>query len=232
MQNNIQILCTRPVDETTHDLCLANNIELNVFSFIATEPIETVEVQQEIENALSLSATVIFTSMNAVEAVAEFLFDEQPAWKIFCIGNTTKELVQKYFGEDKIAGTAQDALALAEVIIADGETSEIIFFCGDKRRDELPSALKAANIDVQEIIVYETIQVQHKIEKDYHGVLFFSPSAVESFFSVNKLNSETALFAIGNTTAQAIKKYCNNKIITGEDPGKQNLVEKMIEYFT
>ncbi|MEO5943350.1 MAG: uroporphyrinogen-III synthase [Ferruginibacter sp.] len=232
MQNKIQILCTRPVDDTAKDLCIANNIELNVFSFIATEPIETVEVQQEIENALSLSATVIFTSMNAVEAVAEFLFDEQPGWRIFCIGNTTNELVKKYFGEDKIAGTAQDALALAEVIIEEGEATEVVFFCGDKRRDELPSALNAADIDVQEIVVYETIQVQHKIEKEYHGILFFSPSAVESFFLVNKLNSETVLFAIGNTTAQAIKKYCNNKTITGEEPGKQNLVEKMIEYFT
>ena len=52
MQNKIEILCTRPVDESIKDLCAANNISVEVISFIDTTPIETVEVQQEIENAL------------------------------------------------------------------------------------------------------------------------------------------------------------------------------------
>ena len=232
MQNKIQILCTRPVDESTVELCVKNNIALDVFSFIATEPIETVEVQQEIENALILSTAVIFTSMNAVEAVAEFLFDEQPAWSIFCIGNNTRQLVQKYFGEEYIAGFAQDASALAELIIAGGDVETAVFFCGDKRRDELPEKLRENNIELNEIVVYETNAIHQKMSKEYHGILFFSPSAVDSFFAANKVNSGTVLFAIGNTTASAIKKFTGNKIIIAEEAGKQNLVEKMVEYFT
>lgn len=231
MQNKIEILCTRPVDESIIDVCAANNISVEVISFIDTTPIETVEVQQEIENALLLSTAVVFTSMNAVEAVAEFLFDAQPGWRIYCMGNTTQQLVKKYFGEDCIAGTAIDAAALADVIISADE-EEVIFFCGDIRRDELPKALESNNINVQEIVVYETIAVPHKIEKDYHGILFFSPSAVESFFSANKAAAQTVFFSIGNTTAAAIKKYSDNKIITGDEPGKNALIEKVLEYFT
>jgi uroporphyrinogen-III synthase len=74
--------------------------------------------------------------------------------------------------------------------------------------------------------------VKHKIEKTYHGILFFSPSAVQSFFSNNKISDQTILFAIGNTTATEIKKYTNNKIITGDEPGKENLVTEMIRYYT
>ena len=144
--------------------------------------------------------------MNAVEAVAAHLNDYIPDWKIYCIGNTTKKLVQEYFGEDLIAETASDATELAEKIIEDNITDEVIFFCGDKRRDELPSILNEHNINVNEIEVYQTNIIQHTIEKNYDGILFFSPSAVQSFFSTNKLNDKTILFAIGNTTSSAIKK--------------------------
>ncbi|HEX9150948.1 MAG TPA: uroporphyrinogen-III synthase, partial [Flavobacterium sp.] len=86
--------------------------------------------------------------------------------------------------------------------------------------------------EVNEIVVYQTIAVPFKVEKKYHGILFFSPSAVESFFSNNKVTGQTVLFAIGKTTAMALKKYCNNKIITSDEPGKENLVRKMMEYFS
>ena len=231
MQNKITILCTRDINQAANDLCAANNILVDCISFITTEPIETVEVQQEIENALLLSTSVVFTSMNAVEAVAEFLFDAQPDWRIYCIGNTTQQLIKKYFGEDTIAGSASDAAALAEIIITE-EEEEVIFFCGDIRRNELPQALQNNNINVQEIVVYQTIALHHKIEKEYFGILFFSPSAVESFFLVNKVAEQTVFFAIGNTTASAIKKYTGNKIITADEPGKEALVEKAVEYFT
>ena len=111
-------------------------------------------------------------------------------------------------------------------------SDEVIFFCGGQRRDELPSILNDAGIEVDEIAVYQTIEVPHIIKKDYHGILFFSPSAVRSFFKVNKANGKTILFAIGNTTAAEIKKFSNNKILVSDEPGKESLVQKAIEYFT
>ncbi|MEI9955153.1 MAG: uroporphyrinogen-III synthase [Ferruginibacter sp.] len=209
----------------------AAGIVIDELSFIETAPIQTIEVQQEIEQALLLSATVVFTSMNAVEAVAAWQNEEQPDWNIYCIGTTTNKLVQEYFGEEHIAGTANAATELAELIAANEFIDEVIFFCGDQRRNELPEILQQNNIDVNEIVVYETIAVPHKINIDYHGILFFSPSAVESFFSNNKIAAQTVLFAIGNTTATTIKKFSNNKIIISDKPGKENLVQKMMEYF-
>ena len=49
---------------------------------------------------------------------------------------------------------------------------------------------------------------------------------------MDKISDQTILFAIGNTTATEIKKYTNNKIITGDEPGKENLVTEMIRYYT
>jgi len=231
-QNKIFILSTRPIDAPLINEAKHQNIEIDILSFIETVPIRSIEVQQEIENALLKSSAVVFTSMNAVEAVANELDGHQPDWRIYSIGNTTRQLVKKYFGEEAIAGTAESAAELAELIVEEDNSDDIFFFCGEQRRDELPDILRSNDIDVNEIVVYQTIQVKHKIEKTYHGILFFSPSAVQSFFSNNKISDKTILFAIGNTTATEIKKYANNKIITGDEPSKENLVMEMIRYYT
>jgi len=230
-QNKITILSTRPLSETLIEEALEQGIEIEVQSFIETEAIQSIEVQQEIEQSLLQSASIVFTSMNAVEAVAEYMNDEMPDWNIYCIGHTTQQLVKKYFGEQSIAGIADNAAGLAELIAEEGYTDEVIFFCGDQRRDELPDILRGNEIEVTEIMVYHTIATPHAISKTYNGILFFSPSAVESFFLKNKLKKETMLFAIGSTTAAAIKKKTTNSIISSDRPGKESLVEKAINYF-
>lgn len=229
-ENSIQILCTRPLSESLVEEVKEQGILVDIISFIETEPILSIEVQQEIEQALVKMAAVVFTSMNAVEAVANYI-DEQPNWRIYCIGTATQRLVKQYFGETAIAGTASDASELAELIVEDEPGEEIIFFCGDQRRDELPSILEANGLSLEEIVVYQTIAVPHKIKKTYNGILFFSPSAADSFFSVNKVNGPTLLFAIGQTTARTIKKYTSGKVIVSDEPGKESLVEKMLEMF-
>ncbi len=231
MQSKIPILCTRPLPALLLEEAADAGIAIDEISFIETESILSVEVQQEIELVSTEIATVVFTSMNAVDAVTIFLDGHQPEWMIYSIGTATGRLVKEYFGEERIAGTANDASALAELIAEDRFTDEVVFFCGDQRRDELPDILKQHDIDVNEIVVYQTIEVPRKIDKFYHGILFFSPSAVRSFFRLNKLQDKTIAFAIGNTTAIEIKKFSNNKIIISDEPGKENLVQKMMDYF-
>ena len=229
--NRINILCTRPLGSFLINEVKEQGIQIDELPFIRTEPIQSIEVQQEIEQAFLLTVPVVFTSMNAVEAVAYYQEDNQPEWDIYCIGNTTAKLVSKYFGEHRIAGTANDAESLAELIVEVGVEDEVIFFCGDQRRDKLPKMLREHDIEVDEITVYQTIALPHQIEKVYNGILFFSPSAVESFFKKNKLPQSTILFAIGNTTAAEIRKHTRNKILISDEPGKENLVRKMIDYF-
>lgn len=225
------ILCTRPVNALLVEKANAKGIALDIVSFIETEPVYTTEVQQEIEWAAIELATVVFTSMNAVESVTAMLDGHVPEWTIYCMGHRTKELVEEYFGAEAIAGTAASAIELAEKIIDTADTEEVIFFCGNRRRDELPNKLAQQGISVNEVVVYHTIPVSKKIDKEYQGILFFSPSAVESFFSKNKLTHACIVFAIGSTTKEAIQKYCSNKIVVSVLPGKDSLVEQSIKYF-
>lgn len=229
---NIHILCTRPVEKTQVEKAKQKGISLESFSFIETEAIQNIEIQQEIEWASVEETTVVFTSMNAVESVTAMLDGFVPSWSIYCMGHKTKQLVTEYFGEQAITGTADNASELANKIIENEEPEDVIFFCGNQRREELPVKLRAHHVNVNEIVVYETIQIEHTIDKVYDGILFFSPSAVESFFRKNTLSEKTVAFAIGNTTATTIHRYCPNKIMISEQPGKDELIEQAMEYFS
>ena len=91
--------------------------------------------------------------------------------------------------------------------------------------------MKAAGIVVSEVVVYETTETPEAVEKEYDGVMFYSPSAVRSFFKLNALKDEAIVFAIGATTAAEAKQFCNNKIIESNFPSKEEMVSEAIRYF-
>jgi uroporphyrinogen-III synthase len=54
---------------------------------------------------------------------------------------------------------------------------------------------------------------------------------VESFFLKNTLGKDTLCFAIGNTTADVLRKKTGNKIIIADNPGKKEMTELVIQYY-
>ena len=167
--------------------------------------------------------------MNAVEVLIDSLTEKSsiPNWKIYCIGGATLTLINKFWPADAVAGTGKNAVELAKKIIADKQ--EVVhFFCGNKRREELPTLLRQQSIEVNEYIIYETVAKSMAIEKQYDAILFFSPSAVQSFFQKNKISDSTILFAIGETTETAIKTFCSNKVVLSDFPSKEEMVEHAI----
>ena len=77
--------------------------------------------------------------------------------------------------------------------------------------------------------VYETILTPYKINFPLDGILFFSPSGVESYLQENKIEDENC-FCIGNTTAEALKYVTPNRIIANQ-PKMESVVMKCIENY-
>ena len=230
-KNKIHILCTRPVGEALLKEATQNDIFIDEISFINTKEIVNTENEKKIREFSHQNINVVFTSMNAVEAVSKFI-SAKTSWNIFCIGNTTKKLVKKIFGEENISGTAASAEQLADTILEKVNVKKVVFFCADHRREELPEKLKKNGIEVEEIMVYQTIETPEILTKQYDGILFFSPSAVQSFFSKNSLTHNTQVFVIGATTANAIKLFTQQPVIIAENPGKENLLNLAIKHFS
>lgn len=227
----ISILSTRLLDEILIKKAAQCNIVIDSVAFIETQNVASADIAEEIIGLASKQITAVFTSMNGAGAVIETLKNNslQPLWNIYCIGAATQSVIRKYFSFAEITGIGKNALELSESIIRNNE-KKVIFFCGNQRRDELPENLRKNGIEVKELVVYETNEIQAKIEKSYKGILFFSPSAVKSFFSVNSISADTVLFSIGDTTADAIKKNSDNKLIISDLPSKEELVEMAIKF--
>ena len=231
-----KVLSTKRLDPSLIEKAKQKNIEIIEQAAISLNIINTKEKWQEIRQyAESGNQWVVFTSGYAVKAIKSFLhFYVNPAtvqWKIFSISGRTKESIQEHldlFG--KIIDTADDASSLAKKII-EHKVKEVIFFCGNKRRDELPEALKKAGIVVKEVIVYNTTETAQLATDDVDGVLFFSPSAVNSFFTVNSLKKNAICFAIGKTTAEWISQFSNNKTIVSELPNQRGVLASVIKTF-
>jgi uroporphyrinogen-III synthase len=224
------ILCTGPVDESILDAAEYNDADIDIIPLTSISMDLSQEIQQKVKEILSQKALVIFTSNNAVRSVAAYMDKPPKDWTIYCIGNTTYALAKKYFGEEKIRQTAPTASKLAEKILPVINEDKVIFFCGNLRRNELPDALRQKGIEVKEITVYYTALAPVSIPKEYDAILFFSPSAAESYFKKNSLPAKTTLFVMGHTTAESIKKFSNNTIITGTEPDKSKLIKLAINY--
>jgi hydroxymethylbilane synthase len=181
-------ICT-PDGKESRDIA---KLFLDTRSFIKTTPVTSTALQAQLEALSQKEIVAVFTSKNAEQAVNV----NKDKWKIYSISNQASVI---------------NASQLADIIIKDG-IKEVVFFCGDKRRDELPEKLRHQGIQVEEVIVYNTTETPRIITKNYDGVLFYSPSAVRSFFSLNNLPATTTCYAIGETTAAEIKKYCSNDI--------------------
>lgn len=230
-QNKIQILCTRPVNTQLIQQAALQDIFIDTLNFIETENCVDQFKHNEINALAGKDAVVVITSMNAAEAVIAALNNNKPSWKFFCIGGATKKIIASYFGADSIIDTASYGSDLARKITEHDSIKEVVFFCGNIRGEDIPDILKKNSIHVNEMIVYKTILTPHKAEKMYDGILFFSPSAVRSFFSQNKALEKTVFFSIGNTTTAAIQSNCNNKIVVSEWQDKELMIKQAITFF-
>ena len=83
-----------------------------------------------------------------------------------------------------------------------------------------------------EIEVYQTKLAPFKIsdQENFDGIMFFSPSAVESYFSNNKIKKEIC-FCVGNTTAAALEELKIKNIVVADLPTVEDTIIAVFEHF-
>ncbi len=170
---------------------------------------------------------LIFTSQNGVKG----FFSQYPEFQtreelnIFCVGDKTKAQIKE--NGYPVVASANSSKELGELIVNEYKESVFLYICGDKRRDELPELLNKKGISIEELEVYTTTLKAKKFNTTFDGVLFFSPSAVQSFCKENSLE-DTIAFCIGNTTATEAKKFTQN-IIVANKPSIENVLVQAVK---
>lgn len=170
---------------------------------------------------------LLFTSQQAVKSVVEQQLVLQPEkHSVFCVGEKTRKAL-----EDSgfiVRASFETAAALATYLL-ESEATDFDFFCGNRRLDTLPTMLIANGKNVREIVVYTTVNQSEKIETPLHGILFFSPSGVESFLEKNTLE-DFPCFCIGPTTAAALHGITQN-VYKASIPTVEATLQLSIDYF-
>jgi uroporphyrinogen-III synthase len=221
MPEPLSILSTKSLGEGALEMVRSCGWTLREEHFIETKGVPHLELPIIGEDTL-----VVFTSEQGVGQV-----QAGATWHIACLSGKTLEAVHRHFRPEQIVCTGNNAAQLAEAITRDGRFTQTVFLCALEHRPDLPLALRVAGIAVEEVPVYETVQTPKAIDTPFDAILFFSPSAVDSFFQLNKLQPGTVCFVIGETTAGALKRYTDVQVVVSPFPSQEELLTCLRFYY-
>lgn len=231
MHNSIQILFTGQQLDQEIVQTNSQNFVIDVLPFIETVLSTQTQATDAVKALAKQNVLVVLTSQIAVDWVTENIAIV-PNWSIACMkGQTQKALSDKGWGA-LVHYTASNSLELAKQIAAHVPKSTTIHFVGSNQRlASLPTYLHQKGFIVNEMIAYTTIAKQQSINKQYNCMVFLSPSAVNSFFDQHTINNEVILFAIGQTTADAIKIRSHNEVVISEGVSQIELFKTIYKYY-
>lgn len=210
----MRVLSTKKLQPNQRELLLNAGVSFVEYNAISIQSIDF-EIPENMKN-------VIITSQNGASAFIEKserlpLLEERAGVRCFCVGNKTNALLEE--NSYKVAKTAQNGVELGHFIAKNHQNEHFTYFCSKQRRDELPTILKEAGIPCNEIVTYETHRNEQVFHQAFDGVLFYSPSGVQSYFSANKKlpspqGEGLRFFCIGETTATEARKHTNQVIVS------------------
>ncbi len=171
-------------------------------------------IKDEIEN-------VIITSKNGVASLlSNFSAVELQFKNIYCVGRRTKKLIEKQIG--KVKHSEKNAQKLAEYLAKEIKGQEVTYFCSDLRLDTLPKVLTENGVTVVEVEAYKTMYSPNNVEDNVGGILFYSPSTVESYLQLNA--PDKIAFCIGESTAKEARKHFEN-VEVAKIPTVESVIE-------
>lgn len=228
------ILVTRELSEEQLKLC--KQLGLNAIVEPAIRIRNRVDWQPVYDLIKSNRKYVLaFTSQSGVKAYQEYLQtgnDSTTPLKIYAVGEKTADAITT-LGLNPIIPEQQNGVGLAQKISSDflSDTNLyeaiVLHFCGNRRRDEFRQFLEDSEINVRDVVVYETILEQMNLKNlSVDGILFYSPSAVQAFRDSGGFKSElnSELFAIGHTTGEELSIESGKHVHISPEPKSERFL--------
>ena len=218
----MRLLGTKKLSLYLKDLLIKNKFSLVEHSFIHIKPISD-QIRIANEN-------LIFTSQNAVKIAfsnskIKHLLEGK---KYFCVGEKTKCILEE--NGQKVTKKAQNSAELAHFLEKNYKNEAFSFLCGKRRRSEIESFFYTNNSNSEVVEIYDTLLTPKTFNSKFDGILFFSPSAVLSFFQTNLWSPKAHGFCIGKTTASALENYTKNFSIAKE-PNEMEVFLSIYNYY-
>lgn len=226
MSVRIHIVSTRTLSDMSVHKLSAQGWQLTAHDFIRKQMVipENLSVQ-------SLAENIVITSQAGVKAFLKILHQyhfSKDVFHLFCTDQATLKSVTE--AGLHIKASAPHAAALADKILSDKNIKSVTHICSNRRRDELSERLKSSGVNVRDVVAYHTEFTPVRIESGYDAILFLSPSAVDSFLSVNSIHPAIC-FCIGQTTAHHAKQKGYQHTYIAATPSEDALVQELINHY-
>lgn len=191
---------------------------------------------------------ILFTSANSVQQVAKRRLDLGCATgsgdgkpRVAAVGPATAEAAAEAgFVVDYVA-THHSGAGLAEELRDKVRGRKIFLPRSDRGNPDLPAALKRDDAKVTGVVAYKTVtpgqtdreKVNNCCKEEVDGMLFFSPSAVQSFLELvdrkvlEKLQGRAVMVAVGPTTAGALSAAGIQRIAWAADTTNAAVVQAL-----
>lgn len=163
---------------------------------------------RDIDTDFSKYDTLLITSRNSIKALRVNADIEKIAHKkLFCIGEGSyKEAVEAGFVDvELIESSSGDEFAIK---VAPRLKKRVAILLRPKKVvSQIKATLKGMDIEIDELVVYETecVKSSFKIERG-SVIIFSSPSTIECFFKNHPWREDLKAVVIGKKSAQAMPK--------------------------
>ncbi len=215
------ILSTKVLSEYLREQLISNRIAIRDEDFISIA-YNQIDLKSD-----ALDHVVLITSKNIIESLLDSnQLHVLEGKAIYCVGSSIPKLLEAY--GISIQQSFQNAKALGEFIVQQ-DIKSVTFLRGNKSRPELPQLLQEHGVLLKQYKLYTTRLTPKKMEQSFDGLLFFCPSAVESYLTNHHINNEQ-IICIGQTTASAVQPYSNN-IMIADHQKVSSVIQKTIELF-
>ncbi|MBI4761992.1 MAG: uroporphyrinogen-III synthase [Chloroflexota bacterium] len=256
----MKILITRPRAQADDfaDKLRSAGFEPILFPVIEIQPIENNIALERALEKLNCYEWVVFTSVNAVDAVflpPSSLRDTPPifkenggSWrgaKIAAIGPKTAEALRKRSIEPDFVPDEYVAEAILPGL-GDLQGKWVLLPRAEIARADLPEAIAKAGGIPHEIIVYRTLPATvdpnglNALKSGVDVVTFTSASTVENFVAICKQNrldplnlpNNPLIACIGPITEQAAREAGFENVVVAEEYTTDGLVEEIVNRYT
>ena len=187
------ILSTKILTSSQKSILTNANIKVEDYDAIKIDYLKT-QIDPNFKN-------IIFTSQNTVKAFLNIMGTQilkNNKYTAFCIGEKTKSVLEK--NDINVLEMTNYGAELATILVNKYPNESFLFLCGDKRRNEIPSLLTEHKVAFKEQIVYQNSPNPITFSTDFDGILFFSPSGIESFTAKNNIKNIQPIIKLRSKT--------------------------------
>lgn len=196
---------------------------------------------------------LIVTSQRSVEAIGTTLPRLTDAsdllnMPIYTVGPATCQAIRNLGFTNVLGSDSGNGDALASFILdtrALDESRPLFFVVGDKRRDIITKRMKSANVELHELVVYETVTAS-TFPKDFAAatgasaaetlvvewIVFFSPAGADVALSyIKQHQTSTRIATIGPTTQEyLVQQWGIQPAVVSSKPDAASLYESLLHF--